>query len=92
MGKETEEVRIIERHVIPDENGWVKLPQDLLRAIGVTPGNMLSFISDEHGFRVKGTKKPSYFHASTEQPPATLQAPTPETATETPKQTLSAEA
>jgi hypothetical protein len=91
MGKETDEVRIIQFHVIPDEKGWVKLPQNLLRAIGVTPGNLLSFIADEHGFRVTGTTKPPYLHASTEQPPDTLQAPVPEMHTEIAEQTLSAE-
>jgi len=88
MGKETDEMRIIELPVIPDENGWVKLPEILLKAIGVTPGNMLLFIADENGFRVTATKKPPYFHASTEQPPSTLQAPVPETHTEPPTQTI----
>ena len=78
MGKETDGIRIIEHHVIPDENGWVKLPEILLQAIGVTPGDMLSFIADENGFHVTATKKPPYFHASTEQPPSTLQASVPE--------------
>jgi hypothetical protein len=52
---------------------------------------MLSFIADENDFRVKGTTKPPYFHASAEQPPAALQGTTPETHTETPMQTLSVE-
>jgi hypothetical protein len=33
MGKETDEMRIIQLPVIPDENGWVKLPEILLQAI-----------------------------------------------------------
>src|SRR5271170_1466018 len=83
MGKETDGIRIIEHHVIPDENGWVKLPARLLQVIGVTPGDMLSFIADENGFRVTATKKPPYFHASLNRtPPSTLQAPVPETYTE----------
>ncbi|HTD20306.1 MAG TPA: hypothetical protein VK667_12335, partial [Ktedonobacteraceae bacterium] len=81
-------MRIIELPVIPDENGWVKLPEILLQAIGVAPGDMLLFIADENGFRVKATKKPPYFHASTEQPPATLQAPAQETPTEPPAHTI----
>ena len=88
MGKETDAIGIIEQHVIPDENGWVKLPEILLQAMRVTPGDMLSFIADENGFRVTATKKPPYFHASTEQPPSTLQAPVPETYTEPPTHTL----
>ena len=74
MEKEPTGLRIVELHLIPDANGWVRLPPDLLQALGIQPGDMVSFYADESGFRVKGSKKPPYVHASTEKPPS---SPTP---------------
>src|SRR5437870_4283922 len=70
MENEPTGLRIVELHLVPDANGWVRLPPDLLQALEIQPGDMLSFYADESGFRVKGSKKPPYFHASTETPPS----------------------
>src|SRR6266436_3052097 len=59
-----------EVHVIHGE-GWVKLSPLLLKTLGIQEGDMLVFLADEQGFRVKGEKTPPRFHASTEKPPRT---------------------
>src|SRR5438105_9690558 len=78
MEKEPDGLRLLqEHHVIQD--GWIKLSPLLMKTLVIGEGDMISFIADEQGFRVKGSKKPPYFHASTEKPPTTLQTtPQPE--------------
>jgi bifunctional DNA-binding transcriptional regulator/antitoxin component of YhaV-PrlF toxin-antitoxin module len=68
MKLEKGEMRIIELHMVLDENGKVKIPQNLLDALGIKPGDMLSFYFDDNGVTVKGEKKPTYFHADTIAP------------------------
>jgi bifunctional DNA-binding transcriptional regulator/antitoxin component of YhaV-PrlF toxin-antitoxin module len=62
------EVRIIDMHLVLDEHGKVHIPQELMEALGLAPGDMLSFHFDDAGVHVKGSKRPSYFHANTETP------------------------
>ena len=62
------EVRIIEMHLVLDEHGKVHVPQELMEALGIAPGDMLSFHFDDAGVHIKGGKRPSYFHANTGVP------------------------
>jgi|SRR5437016_8364888 len=76
MEQEPDGLHILqEHHVIQD--GWIKLSPLLMKSLGIGAGDMISFIADEQGFRVKGSKKPPYFHPSNEKPPTTLET-TPE--------------
>ena len=68
-------LRILEEHHVIQEDGWVKLSPLLLESLKIKTGDLLSFLADEQGFRVKGGKKPPYVHASSEQPPQTLKQP-----------------
>src|SRR2546421_3381099 len=77
MKKENDALRIIEEPHVVAEHGWIKLSPLLMKSLGIEPGDMISFLADEEGFRVKGGKKPPYFHSSTEKPPTTLET-TPE--------------
>jgi len=77
MEKEPDGLRLLQEPHVIQENGWIKLSPLLMKTLGIGEGDMISFIADEQGFRVKGSKKPPYFHASTEKPPTTLQT-TPE--------------
>ena len=79
MEKEPEGLRILQEPHVVMENGWIKLSPLLMKSLGIAEGDMVTFVADEQGFRVKGSKKPPYFHASTEKPPTTLQTtPQPE--------------
>ena len=61
MEKEPDGLRLLqEQHVIQEE-GWIKLSPLLMKSLGIGEGDMISFIADEKGFRVKGGKKPPYF-------------------------------
>lgn len=62
------EVRIIEMHLVLDEHGKVHVPQELMEALGIAPGDMLSFHFDDAGAHVKGGKRPAYVHANTIAP------------------------
>lgn len=75
MKPEKGEMRIIELHMVLDEEGRVKIPQNLLEALGIKPGDMLSFYFDDNGVTVKGGKKPPYFHADTIAPARGSQRP-----------------
>src|SRR5438105_9914341 len=78
MEQEPDGLRILQEHSVI-QDGWIKLSPLLMKTLGIGEGDMVSFIADEQGFRVKGGKKPPYFHASTEKPPTTLQTtPQPE--------------
>lgn len=68
MKLEKGEMRIIEMHMVLDEEGRVKIPQNLLDALGIKPGDMLSFYFGDNGVTVKGEKKPPYFHTETIAP------------------------
>jgi hypothetical protein len=84
MKLEKGETRIIELHMVLDEEGRVKIPQKLLEALGIQPGDMLSFYFGESGVTVKGGKKPPYFHADTIPPARGSQRPAlPQTANPT---------
>jgi hypothetical protein len=72
MKKEDNALRILEEPHVVAENGWIKLSPLLMKSLGIEPGDLISFLADEEGFRVKGGKKPPYFHTSTEIPPSTL--------------------
>ena len=79
MEKEPEGLRILQEPHVVMENGWIKLSPLLMKSLGIAEGDMVTFVADEQGFRVKGSKKPPYFHPSTEKPPTTLQTtPQPE--------------
>src|SRR3989442_12113810 len=79
MEKEPDGLRLLQEPHVIQEDGWIKLSPLLMKTLGIGAGDMISFIADEQGFRVKGGKKPPYFHASTEKPPTTLQTtPQPE--------------
>ena len=73
MEKEPEGLRILQEPHVVMENGWIKLSPLLMKSLGIAEGDMVTFVADEQGFRVKGSKKPPYFHPSTEKPPTTLQ-------------------
>lgn len=62
------EVRIIEMHLTLDPEGKVHIPPQLMDALGIGPGDMLSFHFDDAGVHVKGGKKPPYVHAYTTPP------------------------
>src|SRR6266566_10141446 len=76
MEKEPDGLRILQEHFVVVD-GWIKLSPLLMKTLGIGEGDMIFFIADEQGFRVKGGKKPPYFHPSTEKPPTTLKT-TPE--------------
>ena len=79
METEPDGLRLLQEPHVIQENGWIKLSPLLMKTLGIGAGDMISFIADEQGFRVKGSKKPPYFHASTEKPPTTLETtPQPE--------------
>src|SRR2546428_12319583 len=93
MAKEgdPEKLRIIQMHLVLDEQGKVRVPSDLMEALGIKPGDMLSFYFDKEtdAVMVKGEKKPPYFHAEEQLAPRIpqraptsasplLSAPTPE--------------
>ena len=79
MEQEPEGLRLLQEPHVIQEDGWIKLSPLLMKSLGIGAGDMISFIADEQGFRVKGGKKPPYFHASTEKPPTTLKTtPQPE--------------
>ena len=90
MELEKGEMRIIELHMVLDENGKVKIPQNLLDALGIKPGDMLSFYFGDNGVTVKGEKKPPYFHADTIAPARGSQRHTlsPSTATQVTQMSL----
>ncbi len=55
-------------HMVLDENGKVQVPQQLMEALGIRPGDMLSFHFDEQGIHVQGREKPPYYHDNTLAP------------------------
>ena len=71
MEQEPDGLRLLQEPHVIQEDGWIKLSPLLMKTLGIGAGDMISFIADEEGFRVKGSKKPPYFHASTENPPTT---------------------
>jgi hypothetical protein len=75
MKKEKDRMRILEMHMVLDENGKVRVPPELMEALDIGPGDMLSFHFDESGVHVKGGRRPAYFHAATESPPSTPSIP-----------------
>ena len=77
MEQEPEGLRLLQEPHVVMENGWIKLSPLLMKSLGIAEGDMVTFVADEQGFRVKGSKKPPYFHPSTEKPPTTLET-TPE--------------
>ena len=77
MEQEPDGLRLLQEPHVIQEEGWIKLSPLLMKTLGIAEGDMVTFVADEQGFRVKGGKKPPYFHASTEKPPTTLKT-TPE--------------
>jgi hypothetical protein len=68
MKREKGEMRIIEMPMVLDDQGKVRVPQDLMDALSIAPGDMLSFYFGDEGVTVEGGKKPPYFHADTIAP------------------------
>jgi hypothetical protein len=57
--EEKDQLRIIELQLVLDAEGRVKVPPQLLRQLGVGPGDLLTFSFDEQGrAAVTGRKKP----------------------------------
>lgn len=72
------EMRLIEMHMMLDANGKIQVSPQLMEALGIQPGDMLSFYFDDNGVHVKGGKKPPYVHTSpsTQQTPRAAKPPT----------------
>src|SRR5881392_497770 len=69
MEKEPDGLRLLQEPHVIQEDGWIKLSPLLMKTLGIAEGDMVTFVADEQGFRVKGSKKPPYFHPSNEKPP-----------------------
>ena len=46
-------------HLTLDAEGKMHIPPQLIEALGIAPGDFLSFYFDDAGIHVKGEKKPS---------------------------------
>ena len=62
-------IRTIEHHVIVSPRGFIQLPEDFLRELGVDNDNpMISFVATQDGFKVSAGPKPPYVHYETKEP------------------------
>src|SRR2546425_11280787 len=78
MEKEPDGLRLLQEPHVIQEEGWIKLSPLLMKSLGIGEGDMISFIADEQGFRVKGSKKPPTTLQTTPKPEVKPFSPSPE--------------